>query len=62
MAVLTGNVELVMLLLSAGANPNLPTRDAYTTMHIAAKEGHQEVIRLLLEAGASSSTRTKVSC
>ena len=32
-----GNTDIVMILLSANANPNAATKDLYTPLHIAAK-------------------------
>lgn len=38
-----GNVDIVMLLLQHGAQPQATTKDLYTPLHIAAKEGQEEV-------------------
>jgi ankyrin len=50
----------VVLLLQHGANADATTKDKYTPLHIAAKEGHDEVAQVLLENGASHSVTTKV--
>ena len=41
-----GNVDIVVLLLQSGAQVDANTKDLYTALHIAAKEGQEEV-RLL---------------
>lgn len=61
MACLTGTPELINVLLSCKANPNLPARDGYTALHIASKEGRHDLLGQLLEAGADLNARTKVS-
>ncbi len=38
-----GNVDIVMLLLQHGADVDANTKDSYTPLHIAGKEGQDEV-------------------
>lgn len=38
-----GNVDIVMLLLQHGGKVDNATKDMYTALHIAAKEGQDEV-------------------
>ena len=38
-----GNVDIVVLLLQSGAQVDATTKDLYTALHIAAKEGQEEV-------------------
>jgi hypothetical protein len=38
-----GNVDIVMLLLQHGAAVDSTTKDMYTALHIAGKEGQEEV-------------------
>jgi len=45
-----GNLELVKLLVSYGADVQLASRDGWTALHIAVGAGHQEVVRFLLKA------------
>jgi len=45
-----GNLELVKLLVSYGADVRLATRDGWTPLHIAVGAGHQQVVRFLLNA------------
>lgn len=40
-----GNVDIAMLLLQHGAKVDTATKDMYTALHIAAKEGQDEVIK-----------------
>ena len=47
-----GHLEVVRLLLEAGADENSERTDGATAMFLAAEEGHLEVVRSLLEAGA----------
>ena len=56
-----GSVEMVYLLLKAGANPNSTTRDAYTALHIAARDGRADIVQCLLTNGANPDARTKVN-
>jgi len=45
-----GNLELVKILVSYGADVTLATRDGWTALHIAVGAGHQDVVRFLLRA------------
>ena len=55
-----GNVDNVLLLLQHGADPEAVTKDGYTPLHIAAKEGHEDVISVLIDQSASPNSVTKV--
>ena len=48
-----------MLLLQHGADVDAATKDSYTPLHIAAKEGQDEVASVLIEHGASPTATTK---
>uniref|UniRef100_A0A5K3FZ61 ANK_REP_REGION domain-containing protein n=1 Tax=Mesocestoides corti TaxID=53468 RepID=A0A5K3FZ61_MESCO len=50
---------MVFLLLKHGADPNLTTRDDYTALHIAAKDGRADIVQCLLANGADPDARTK---
>ncbi|KAL3317691.1 Ankyrin-3 [Cichlidogyrus casuarinus] len=58
-AVFTGYIDMVKLLLTSGANPNAPTKDAYTTLHVASKRGLKEMLSTLLDAGANVEAKNK---
>ena len=49
-----------MMLLEAGAAVDATTKDHYTPVHIACKEGHLDVLELLIDQGADLSITTKV--
>ena len=52
------HLELVQLLLEAGANPNIPGGDDhYTPLHDAVEAGHVDVVKLLIERGADKNLR-----
>lgn len=42
-----GNVDIAMLLLQHGAKVDTATKDMYTALHIAAKEGQDEVKKVM---------------
>ena len=52
LAAQSGHVEVVRLLLEAGADKDVADDDGATALMEAAYRGHVEVVRLLLEAGA----------
>ena len=55
MAASCGQLELVRLLIEAGADIALETRGGVTAVHVADSEGHVEVVGLLVAAGARRS-------
>uniref|UniRef100_A0AC35TMG7 ANK_REP_REGION domain-containing protein n=1 Tax=Rhabditophanes sp. KR3021 TaxID=114890 RepID=A0AC35TMG7_9BILA len=56
---LPGNADIVSLLLENRAEPNATTKDQYTPLHIAAKEGQEDVVQILLKFGANKALTTK---
>ncbi len=54
-AVCFNYVEMVKLLLSCGANPDLADHNKTCPLHIAAVKGYLEIVGILLKAGASTS-------
>ncbi|MEP6502202.1 MAG: ankyrin repeat domain-containing protein [Betaproteobacteria bacterium] len=54
----SGNVQIVRLLLDAGANVNEQADFAEAPIHIAAEEGFSEVVELLLSKGADANLKS----
>lgn len=57
-AAAAGSLEVVELLLAAGASPRKRSHDGSTPLHAAALAGHLEVARALLAAGAETRATT----
>ena len=53
-AAANGRLELVRILLSAGASINVQNRQGFTALHYAAFYGQAEVVRALLQCGANA--------
>lgn len=53
-------MDIVSILLQHGAAVDAVTKDSYTALHIAAKEGQEEVASLLLDHKANLTATTKV--
>ena len=53
-------MEAVQLLLHHGATRDAATKDLYTPLHVAVKEGHEDVVEILLDSGAKHNTVTRV--
>lgn len=51
-AVLNRNYDLVAWLLARGANPNIPTSNGYTPLHLAIYSDYMQIALLLLHNGA----------
>ncbi|KAL5515613.1 hypothetical protein EMCRGX_G000804 [Ephydatia muelleri] len=47
-----GHKEVVKILLSGGAQANLPNQDRQTSLMLASENGHEEIVSILLSAGA----------
>ncbi|CAG5103182.1 Oidioi.mRNA.OKI2018_I69.chr1.g655.t2.cds [Oikopleura dioica] len=47
-----GNLEMVQLLCSKGADLSSKTKKGFTAFHMCAKYGHRQLVRYLAEAGA----------
>jgi ankyrin repeat protein len=54
-----GQVEMVRLLLDAGADPSASTDDGFTALMAASGEGYAEIVRLLLQSGADVTAQNK---
>ena len=59
-ASLAGSLELVDLLLSRGANPNLVSKDGQTALVVAVGKGDLPISSLLLKAGADPDIQDKL--
>lgn len=59
-AVRSGRRDAVQLLINAGAEVDVPTKDDWTALHMAARRGDAEIVGLLLKAGASPAARTQL--
>ncbi|XP_029015075.1 protein phosphatase 1 regulatory subunit 27 [Betta splendens] len=53
-AVLTGNLEVVKLLMKYGADIHQRDEDGWTPLHMACSDGYPEIARYLLAMGASA--------
>ncbi|CAB1444687.1 unnamed protein product [Pleuronectes platessa] len=53
-AVLTGNMEVVKLLVKYGADVHQRDEDGWTPLHMACSDGYPEIARYLLSIGAST--------
>ncbi|XP_040047871.2 protein phosphatase 1 regulatory subunit 27 [Gasterosteus aculeatus] len=53
-AVLTGNLEVVKLLVKYGADVHQRDEDGWTPLHMACSDGYPEIARYLLSIGAST--------
>lgn len=53
-------MDIVGVLLQNKADVDAVTKDSYTALHIAAKEGQEEVASLLLDQKADLAAKTKV--
>lgn len=58
-AVERGNISEVSRLLEKGANPNLPNKEGYTPLMIAAQEKNLKMAELLVEVGAKMDLRNR---
>lgn len=55
-----GHVEIVKLLIKAGADVNLPRHDGISPLYQAAKRGYEKTVNLLIKAGANIDKSFKV--
>ncbi|KAI5474195.1 26S proteasome non-ATPase regulatory subunit 10, partial [Pseudohyphozyma bogoriensis] len=56
-----GNLEVVQLLVGAGADVNAVNAKGMTALHYAASKGHVSVGRLLISKGADINTRDRAN-
>jgi ankyrin repeat protein len=53
-----GRVEIVRMLIDAGADVNLQDTDGWAPLHVAARFGKVEIVRMLIDAGARMDIQT----
>ncbi|CAL5354994.1 unnamed protein product [Camellia sinensis] len=58
----SGNVEIVEILLSSGADVNLKNNGGRTALHYAASKGWLKIAEILLSHGANINLKDKVGC
>lgn len=61
LAVTSGNVEIVKILIEQGCDVNAQTIDGITPLFLAQRENNVEIIGFLLENGASKSLPTSAA-
>jgi len=61
-AAINGNLEMIKILLEAGANPNAKAGSNYTALHYAARECHTEIFYTLIKAGADPNPKNEEYC
>ena len=54
-----GHLEIVNLLLQAGADPNQRNKDEKSPLYLASLKGHTEIVRILLNFGADIHHHTR---
>jgi len=54
-----GNLEIVKLLISKGANVNARTKRNWTALMLASGSGYTKIVKLLIEKGAELDVRDK---
>jgi len=47
-AALSGQLEMVQLMIRFGADPNMTNRDGWNTLHLVAYSGNQEITQYIL--------------
>jgi ankyrin repeat protein len=59
MAAQEGHVVIVLLLLEAGASPNIKTHYNDAPLHLAAENGHSDIVKLLLDEKADPNIKNQ---
>ena len=62
MASQNGHVEVVRVLIDAGALINQANTNGATPLLMASQDGHVDVVRLLIDAGATVKIDTMMRC
>ena len=52
-----GHLEIITILIDAGADVNSLGKDGCTALYMACKNGHMELVGMLIQAGADQRTR-----
>lgn len=56
----SGSVDVVKILLNAGADVNLENMQGNTALHSAARFGHADIVSVLIESGADNSSENSL--
>lgn len=54
-----GHLEIVQMLLAAGADVNVQDGQGWTPLHVAARNGHREMVQALIAVGADRTIRNR---
>ena len=57
-----GHTPVVIELIKAGADVNVPRSDGVTPLHMAARKGHEACVALLIQAGADVNANSTKDC
>ena len=59
MASQNSHVDVVQILIEAGADPNKTDENGRSALNTAASKGHEDIVKLLIDAGADLNVKGK---